>query len=203
MKKLFYFIVILSFLIFISFINLFLKLKSDINHILGINLIIGINLFILIGCLFIINIYFKKSNLNSSKNYRKDIKTVFANSFVASSIFSIIVACIVYAFFQNILEILSLGQGLIHYCLFVAKIWFISAPFIGLELTVFKYFDAIDYWKKPITLLRLKLLTFFIVSFLYYGSRKSNSFIYAKPVCDILFLIYYSKICFDVTLNKA
>lgn len=203
MKKIFYFFLIFTSLMFIGSINLFLKENSDLTHIIGINIIIGIYLLISLICMFITTYSFKKLNLDNSKNYRKDIKIAFANSFFKTSLFSIISACIIYGFLENILETLGLKDGIINYCTFAAKIWFISSPFIGLEIAVFQYFYSIEYLKKPVIILILKLLTFLTISFLYYESRKNNCFIYAKPVCDIIFLIYYSRICFDVTLNKA
>lgn len=173
------------------------------NRIIGIFIILFIWLFISIGCIFIIYKNFKKANLKNSKNFRKDIKIAFANSFVTSSIFSIIIACIIYVFLYKILNGLALPSGLINYCTFASKIWFISSPFIGLEFVVFGYFFVLNYWKKPLFILITKLFIFLIISFLYYESRKLNCFIYAKPICDFIFLVYYSKICFDITLNKA
>ena len=158
---------------------------------------------ITIICSFVINQIFKKSNLLNSKNFRKDMKTTFANAFITSSIISIVSACVVYGFLKNILGILNLKTGLINYCIFASKIWFISSPFIGLEIAVFKYFSTIEYWKRPIQILIYKLLAFLLISFLFYSTRKNNCFIYAKPLSDIIFLIYYSRICFDITLNNA
>lgn len=173
------------------------------TRIIGIAIMMAISLLIDIGCILIINRKFKKAKLRESKNFRKDIKTAFSNGFIASSIFSIVVACIIYGFLEKLLEILNLSEGIINYCIFATKIWFISSPFIGLQFAIFKYFISIDYWEKNISILIIKFLTYLSICVLYYHSRKFNCFIYAKPVCDFIFLIYYSKICFDITLNKC
>ena len=126
----------------------------------------------------------------------------FANSFFRNSIISIISACIIYGFLEIILKELNLKNGLINYCTFICKIWFISSPFIGLEISVIKYFSELEYFIKPIKIFIYKTLIFFIISFLCYNDKGINCFVYAKPLCDIIFLFYYSKICFDITLNK-
>ena len=175
--------------------------KLEIN-LLGMSIILGITLLISIGCFFIIHRIFKKAKLDLSKDFRKDVKIAFANSFVAGSIFSIAFACIIYGFLGNILEKIGLESGLINYTVFASKIWFISSPFIGLEIAIFEYFNSLSYYKKPIIILLIKLLVFIIICALYYSSRKTNCFIYAKPVCDFIFLLYYSKICFDITISN-
>lgn len=202
MKKLFYILLILILIIFTGCIHLFLKNTSDFNHMVGIDIILGISIFITILSNFIIFKVFQKNNFTTSNNYREDIKHTFSNAFIASSIVSIACACMVYGFLENILEFLELKTGLINYCVFASKIWFISSPFIGLELSIIKYYFTIEYYQKPIFLLILKSFTFFIISFFYYSSQKANCFIYAKPICDLCFLIYYSKICFEITLEK-
>ena len=203
MKKTFYSFLILILIILISSINIVLKINSDLNHIIGTDIILGLFLLIVIACTITTNIIFKKSNLKDSKNFKKDIKIAFANSFVTSSIISIISACIIYGFLKNILELINLKEGLINYTMFAAKIWFITSPFIGLEIAVFKYFSSIDYLKRPIQLFIFKILLFSAISFLYFKNGNISGFIYSKPLCDIIFLAYYSRICFDITLNKA
>lgn len=203
MKKIFYVFLFSLGLLFIGILNTFLKINSDLNHILGINIILVLQLLIIIFCAIITNRHFKNIDFKNSKNYRKDIKTAFANSFFATSIFSIFSACIIYGFLKNILEVFNLQNGVINYCIFASKIWFISSPFIGLEVAVFKYFFTIDYFKKPIIILIFKLILFLLISFLFYGTRKINCFVYAKPICDIFFLLYYSRICFDITLSNT
>lgn len=186
-----------------SSINIFLKINSDLNHIIGININLILYLIITIICVLVTNRIFKKANLKNSKRYRKDIKISFANSFFASSIVSIVSACIIYGALENILELFNLKEGIINYTIFSSKIWFISSPFIGLEITVFRYFHELDYFKIPIILLISKLLTFFVICVCFYFDKKINCFIYAKPICDIIFLIYYTRTCFDATLNNA
>ena len=203
MKKVFYIVLVLIFIIFIGGINIFLKINSDLNHILGIDIILILYLLIVISCIIVTNITFKKSRIENTKNFKRDLKITFANSFVTSSIISIVSACLIYGFLKNALDFIGLKTGLINYTMFAAKIWFISSPFIGLEIVVFKYFSVIDYLKKPIIILISKLFIFLTISFLYFSNNNMNGFIYAKPLCDIIFLFYYSKICFDITLNKA
>lgn len=202
MKKIFYFFVIFTLILFVFSINIFFKIKSDLNHIIGIDINLILYLTITIICAIIINNIFKKANLKKSKNFRKDIKNTFSNAFFISSIISIISALIIYGFLKNILEIFNLKEGIINYTNFATKIWFISSPFIGLEVAIFRYFYEINYFKAPIKILIYKLLIFFVICFLFFSDRKTNCFIYAKPICDLIFLIYYTRICFDLTLNN-
>ena len=130
MKKFFYIFVFLALIIFITSINIFLKINSDFNHIVGTNINLVLYFLITFLCIIKVNSIFKKANLKESKNYRKDMKIAFANSFFSSSIISIISACIVYGFSKNIFQFLNLKEGLINYTSFVTKIWFISSPFI-------------------------------------------------------------------------
>ena len=202
MKKIFYFFVIFTLILFVFSINIFFKINSDLNHIIGININLILYLIINLICIIVIDKTFKKAKLKKSTQYRKDIKNAFTNSFLVSSIISIISALIIYGFLKNILEIFNLKEGIINYINFIIQIWFISSPFIGLELVCFRYFYEIEYFNIPIKILIYKLLTFFIISCLFYEKRKLNCFIYSKPICDIIFLIYYTKICFDLTLKK-
>ena len=202
MKKIFFFILFLTITIIITSINIFLKINSDFNHIIGIDINLILYFTITTICVFVINNIFKKSNLKDSKNFKKDIKNTFSNSFCISSIISIVFACIIYGSFKNILEIFNLKEGLINYTNFATKIWFISSPFIGLEVAIFRYFYEIDYFVIPIKILIYKLLIFFIISILFFSERKINCFIYAKPISDIISLIYYTRVCFDLTLNN-
>ena len=201
MKNLTNFLILLALIIFIISTNLFLKINSDLNHIIGININLLFYLVVTAICIFTVNRIFKKSKLSVSKNYRRDMKITFANSFFASSIISIVSACLIYGFLEKILEKFNISEGLINYTVFSAKIWFISSPFIGLEVTVFRYFYEIEYFKKPIKILLLKSLIFLLISVLFFAEKKVSCFIYAKPVCDIIFLFYYTRICFDTTLN--
>ena len=137
MKKFFYCFLILISIIFISSINIFLKINSDLNHIIGVNINLILWFFIIFICIIKVNYIFKKANLNNSKKYRKDMKIVFANSFFSSSIISIISACIIYGFLKNFLQLLNLEKGLINYTYFVSKIWFISSPFIRIRSSNF------------------------------------------------------------------
>lgn len=189
---------------FIASINLFLKINSNINHIIGINIILGIFMAISLINVLIVNRKFKKLDFSNHKVLAKNLKAAFANAFFASSIFSIISACVIYGFLKDILDKFNLSDGVINYCVFAAKIWFISSPFIGLEIVVFKYFSTLEYFNKPILILILKALVFVGISLIEYRTRNVNCFIYAKPICDVIFLPYYSKICFGITIfNKA
>ena len=203
MKKIFYAVLLSEIILFVFVINIFLKTQADFNHVIGINIILAIYFFIIFLCKIIFDKIFKKIDLANSKNFRRDLKNTFASAFFSSSIISIILACIIYGFLENILDLLGLKTGLINYCSFIAKIWFISSPFIGLEIVVFKYFSMIEYFQKPLKILIIKLFVFLFISCLFYTSRKTNCFIYAKPLCDIMFLFYYSRVCFDITLNKS
>ncbi len=202
MKKAFYLVLSITFFIFIFIFNLFFKINSDINHIIGINIIIFINFMISLICFLTIKNIFKKEKLNNNEEYKKFLKIVISNSFVTSSIISIFIAIILYGFLKNILSIFNLKTGLINYIVFASKIWFISAPFIGLEITIIQYFNELKYYKTPIIFILFKLTVFLLLGGLFYIKYKTNCFVYAKPICDLIFLPYYSKICFRLTLNN-
>ena len=199
MKRILYnlFIFIIYFL-FVLIINIFYK--SNPNNQLGINIVISLNLIISLLCFVSTSIIFKKNNLEN--NFNKNIKNAIANSFFVSSIISISIALIIYTFLKDILHIINLKSGLINYTIFASKIWFISSPFIGLEITILKYFYELNSYKKILIISFIKLLIFCILGMAFYFKYPSNFFIYAKPFCDIIFLFYYSKICFELTLKK-
>ena len=203
MKRIFYAVLLIEIILFVLAANIFFKTHADFNHVISINIIFAINFIIILVCKIVIDKIFKKTNLDNSKSFRRDLKNTFASAFFSSSLISIILACLVYGLLEKTLELFNIKTGIINYCSFIAKIWFISSPFIGLEIVVFKYFSTIKYFQKPLKILIMKLFVFLFISCLFYTSRKANCFIYAKPICDILFLFYYSRICFDITLNKS
>lgn len=203
MKKVFYLVLSLAIILFFLAIHIFMEKYSDFTHIIGIDIVLVFYFMMIFLCKLVVDVIFHKTNFTTSKNFRHDIKNTFANAFFGSSLVAILFACILYGFSHQIFELLGFKAGIVNYCSFITKIWFISSPFIGLEITVFKYFSILSYFQKPIKLVVSKFLLFVCISALFYTSRKTNCFIYAKPVNDILFLLYYSKICFDITLNKA
>ena len=204
MKKVFYIALVLIVSLFIFVLNIFFKINSDINHIISINIIFFINLIISLLCFLLIKRIFKKidfNNLNDAKIYRQNLKTAVANSFFISSIVSIVSALIIYGFLEKFLILLNLKTGIINYTVFASKIWFISSPFIGLEITIFTYFYKLEYFKAPIKILIFKFITFILLSLVFYITHKTNCLIYSKPFTDLVFLFYYSKTCFDLTLK--
>ncbi|MBR2289608.1 MAG: hypothetical protein IJ867_03125 [Clostridia bacterium] len=74
------------------------------NFYFGMSIILAINLFIVLICIWIVSHSFRKFDFSETKDYRKKIKIAFANGFFASSIFSIVFACLIYGFLENILE---------------------------------------------------------------------------------------------------
>jgi Na+-driven multidrug efflux pump len=152
--------------------------------------------------LLTINLTFKKFNFQKNKEFQKNIQNAVANSFFISSIISIVGALIIYCFLKNILGIFNIKEGIINYANFAAKIWFVSSPFIGLELTIFKYFSKLDFFQKNIIIIISKLIIYYILSIILYFKFQNNCIVYAKPICDIIFLPYYTKICFDLTLKS-
>jgi len=195
------FIILLS-LLFILTINIFFKINSNLIHIIGINIVIFLNLIISLACIIISKIIFKKNNQNSIKKFNEFIKTSVADSFFITSIISIISSILIYCLLKKFLYILNIDNGIINYTVFAAKIWFISSPFIGLEIVIFKYFKEINYSKKIIFILIIKFILYLFISLIAHIKYPNSCLIYAKPICDFLFLFYYSKICFQLTLNK-
>ena len=202
-KKIFYLVLSCEIILFFLTISIFMRKYSDFTHIAGTYIVLAIYILMIFLCKIVVDVIFRKTNFKTSKNFRRDMKNTFANAFFSSSLVAIILACILYGFSHQVFELLGFPTGIINYCSFITKIWFISSPFIGLEITIFKYFSTLEYFPKPIKLIVSKFLLFICISILFYTSRKINCFIYAKPVSDILFLFYYSKICLDITLNKA
>lgn len=200
MKKIHYVFYILILILFVFIINIFKLINKNYNYQYSINIIFLVNIILYITCIISINFIFKKSNLK--ENFKNNIKNAISNSFFISSSICIIYSIFIYSFLGTLLSFTNLSTGLINYCLFASKIWFVSAPFIGLELTIFKYFSEIDYLKTPIFIAILKLIIFVLITFLLYFKYPSNCILYAKPICDILFIFYYSKICFELSLRK-
>lgn len=184
---------------YLVIISLFFKLITDTNHIIGITIIIGITVVINIISIVFIDFFFKKYDLESVKGLRINLKKAISNAYVASSIISIVFALVVYTSFDKILELTNLSVGIINYTFFIAKIWFISSPFWGLELTIFKYYSFLDYDKKIGKIFVTKVLIWLILGCIFYFKYKVNCLIFAKPITDFVFLIYYTKICFDLT----
>jgi hypothetical protein len=198
-KKLSSFLCILIAIIFAVCINIFLKLTSDTTHLFGINILLIFNLFIYIIDAIAIAIIFKRTDFSKNgKDFRLNLKMTIANSFCISSFISIICAIIIYCFSGKILSLFSLSSGIINYSTFALKTWFIASPFIGLELTIFYYYSIIACNQKPVFILLVKFLAYVILALCFHLISKTNCIVYAKPICDILFLIYYIKICFNI-----
>jgi hypothetical protein len=189
-------------IIFIFILNVFEKNNSNTTHLISINIILLLNLIISLFCFITIKIVFKSYDFNNNKKFKENFKNAIANSFFFSSIISIIIALIIYCFLKNILELFNIEKGIINYTTFASKIWFVSSPFIGLELTIFKYFSKLEVYKKITIILLIKFIAYFILSLILSIKFQNNCIVYAKPICDIIFLPYYTKICFDLTLKS-
>jgi hypothetical protein len=201
-KKLSIFINILIAILFVIILNLFEKFQNDTVHLISINIILLLNLIISIACLITIHIVFKKSHLEKSKKFKENIQNAVANSFLASSIISIIGAIIIYCLLKNILGIFNIKEGIINYTIFATKTWFVSSPFIGLELVILKYFSKLESHAKTVIIIALKFVVYCILAGILYIKFKTNCVVYAKPICDIIFLIYYTKVCFDLVFKS-
>ena len=114
----------------------------------------------------------------------------------------IILSLIIYTFLRNILNLFNLKTGLINYIIFSSKIWFVSSPFIGLEITILRYFQELEIYKTPLIISIVKLILFIFCGLILHFKYPSNCLIYAKPISDICLLFYYTKICFELTLKE-
>ena len=139
--------------------------------------------------------------MQKSKNFKEDLSCAVANSFFINSLIAIPLAILIYAFLKKFLVIIKVPDGIINYTIYATKIWFISSPFIGLEITIFKYFSEIKYYKTPILLVTFKFIIFIILSIPLYFKYNISCIIYAKIITDILFLFYYTKTCFGITMK--
>ncbi len=198
-SKIFYLVIIF---IFILIINIFFKISLDTySSIIGINIVIIINILILFLCVIATNILLKKSKIDKN-NFKMSLANYISNSFIINSVITIFSSIVIYGFFKDILNLFNIRIGIVNFAVYSAKIWFISMPIMGIEITILKYFHIIEYIKKPVIILISKIILYCILSFILYFKYNYSCVIYAKPICDAIFLIYYSKICFDLTMKN-
>ena len=157
-KKVFYLVLSLEIILFFLAIHIFIGKYSDSTHIVGIYVVLTIYMIMIFLCKIVIDAIFHKTNFTTSQNFRRDMKNTFANAFFCSSLIAILLACILYGFSHQIFELLGLKTSIVNYCSFITKIWFISSPFIGLEIVIFKYFSTLSYFQKPIKLVIAKFV---------------------------------------------
>ena len=154
MKKITYkILIILIFIIYILITNIFnLILNNEIKFI-SFNIINSIYLILIISCIVISNIIFKKNNFkedDSPKLFRQKLSEAVSNSFVFSTIFTTIIIILLYQFFEDILDTINIKTGIIHHTIYSLKIFFVSLPFLGLEVTILRYFYQINCYNKII-----------------------------------------------------
>lgn len=198
-------LIILIFIAYILFTNIFnLILKNEIKFI-SFNIINSIYLILIISCIVISNIIFKKNNFkddDNPKDFRKKLSDSVTNSFIISTIFTTIIILLLYQFFEKILLTLNIKTGIIHHTIYSLKIFFVSLPFLGLEITILRYFYQINCYNKIIENIFVKFIIFILLSFLLFFKYSSSSILYAKLITDLLYLYFYTKTCFAITIFR-
>ena len=206
MKKNVYKILItLILFIYILITNIFNLIFGNKIKFIGFNIINSIYLILVFSCIIISEIIFKKSNFKENdlpKDFRKKLSESVSNSFVISTIFSTTIIILLYQFFGNILKYLKIETGIINYTIYALKIFFVSIPFLGLEITILRYFYQINCYDKIIKINLIKLLIFIFLSYILFFKYNSSSILYAKLISDIIFLYFYTKTCFGITIFK-
>lgn len=186
-------------ILFIVLLKIYLKLKTNLLKIIAMDFILIANIAIIIICSIVVWYIFRQYNFKKKKKFKKFISSAVARAFLYSSIASIIFAIIIYGFFGKIIKNIHIASSIQNYAILYSKIWFVATPFIGLEITIFKYFSKIESYLKPVLICILKLLIYVGLTALFYIKFPNECFVYAKPISDILFLPYYIKICLDLT----
>lgn len=204
-KNIYRILILLIVLIYILITNIFNFIFGNRVRLIGFNIINSIYLVLVFSCIIISNIIFKKNNFkenDSPKDFRKKLSESVSNSFVISTIFSTTIIILLYQFFRNILEYLKFETGIINYTIYALKIFFVSIPFLGLEITILRYFYQINCYDKIIKINLLKLLLFIIFSFILFFKYNTSAILYSKLIDDMLFLYFYTKTCFSITIFK-
>ena len=196
-------LIILIFIIYILITNIFnLILNNEIKFI-SFNIINSIYLILIISCIVISNIIFKKNNFkedDSPKLFRQKLSEAVSNSFVFSTIFTTIIIILLYQFFEDILDTINIKTGIIHHTIYSLKIFFVSLPFLGLEVTILRYFYQINCYNKIIEITFSKLIIFILLGILLFFKYNSSCILYSKFLTDMLFLYFYTKTCFAITI---
>lgn len=202
-----------TFYLITSFITLFYLLGSiffmntfgNKIKLLGISYINSIYLILIGTCIFICYRTFKKYNFqekDSAKSFRKKMSEATSNSFIISTIITTTIVILLFQFLEDILEYLKFEKGIINYTVYALKIFFVSIPFLGLEITIYKYFYELECYSKICKIFSFKILTFFIFTFALFFKYNTSSCLYARILTDLLFLYYFTKTCFEITIRK-
>lgn len=204
-KKTYNFLTI--FIIFIYWIstNVFMLYLGNKIQFISFNIVNSIYLILLISTIILTNIEFKKSNFKENdtpKDFRKKLSESVSNSFILSTFFCIIIVLLLYHFLENILKYLNLKPGIINYTIYSLKIFVVSSPFWGLEITILRYFYEINCYNKITHLSYLKFIIFIILTFILFFKYNTSSILYSKIITDFIFLYFYTKTCFSITVFK-
>ena len=195
----------LIFIIYILDTNIFnLIFKNEIKFI-SFNIINFIYLILIFSCIIISNIIFKKNDFkedDNPKNFRKKISEAVSNSFVITTIFTTLIILLLYQFLEKILFTLNIKTGIIHHTMYSLKIFFVSLPFLGLEITILRYFYQINCYNKIIETIFIKLIIFIVLSIILFFKYSTSSILYSKLITDLLYLYFYTKTCFGITIFK-
>ena len=195
----------LIFIIYILYTNIFnLIFKNEIKFI-SFNIINFIYLILIFSCIIISNIIFKKNDFkedDNPKNFRKKISEAVSNSFVITTIFTTLIILLLYQFLEKILFTLNIKTGIIHHTMYSLKIFFVSLPFLGLEITILRYFYQINCYNKIIETIFIKLIIFIVLSIILFFKYSTSSILYSKLITDLLYLYFYTKTCFGITIFK-
>lgn len=204
-KKIFYLTIFFISIFYLIGSFFFITAFGNKIKLLGISCINLIYFALISTCIFICHKTFKQYNFqsnDSAKNFRKKMSEATSNSFIISTIIATTVVILLFQFLEDILKYLNFKVGIINYTVYALKIFFVSIPFLGLEFTIYKYFYELECYLKISKILFLKVLTFFIFTFTLFLKYNTSSYLYARILTDILFLYYFTKTCFEITIRK-
>ena len=201
------FSILTLFITFIYFLgcNLFMIFFGNKVKLIGISYVNSTYIILILACILLCHINFKKYDFksnDSAKSFRKKMSEAVANSFAISTIVSTLVIILLFHFLENILEVLNFNQGIINYIIYATKIFFVTIPFLGLEITIYCYLYELECYSKVCKTLFLKVFIFFILTSILFFKYNTSSCFYAKIFTDLLFLFYFTKTCFEITIRK-
>ena len=197
------FLFILIFSIYIAFINIFSLLLGNQIQFISLLIINLIHILLIAFNIIILNNEFKKNNFNANDNlkvFRKKISESVSNGFIISTLFNVVIILLLYQFLGDILNILNIKTGILNYTIYILKIFIVTIPFLGLEITIFRYFKEINCYNNIFYLLLYKLIIFIILTIIIFFKYNLSSILYSKIITDFIFLYFYTKTCFSITI---
>lgn len=133
----------------------------------------------------VIIISLNKRNYSTRKN--------FLSTLISCTILEIILSLILYLFPEKIFSIFTNTTGIINFAVYASKILFIFSSLFAIKIIMPAYLINAN---KKITILVLSKIVITIISCItFYFIFSTKGFLFAFPICDLIFyIIYFLKI---------